>query len=114
LGVRILQGAGYQVIAAENGRQGLDLYKKERGSISLVILDLIMPEMGGRQCLDELLKIDPGVKILVATGYSPNFGSGEEIGAGSRLLVAKPFSKQQLLQAVREVLNGAELQFKTA
>ena len=51
LGKRILERSGYTVLTAANGKEALDLYKRERGNISLVILDLIMPEMGGKQCL---------------------------------------------------------------
>ena len=64
LGARILTKHGYTVLKAANGREALDLFKKERSQISLVILDLIMPEMGGTECLKELLKIDPQVTSL--------------------------------------------------
>ena len=53
LGARILSRAGYTVITANNGKEGLDLFTRERARISLVILDLIMPEMGGKDCLKE-------------------------------------------------------------
>ena len=66
LGKRILERSGYTVLTAANGKEALDLYNREMGKISLVILDLIMPEMGGKQCLEELLKIDPKARVLIA------------------------------------------------
>ena len=68
LGARILSKAGYNVLTATNGKEALDLFEKERTQISLVILDLIMPEMGGKECLKELRKIDPQLKVLIASG----------------------------------------------
>jgi DNA-binding NtrC family response regulator len=70
LSARILTKHGYTVPQAEDGREALHLFKKNRSKISLVILDLIMPEVGGMECLKELLEIDPTANVLVATGYS--------------------------------------------
>ena len=84
LGARILTKHGYTVLQAANGREALDLFKKERSQISLVILDLIMPEMGGTECLKELLKIDPQVNVLVASGYSGDASVKETIQTGRK------------------------------
>jgi len=70
-----------------------------------VILDLIMPEMGGRQCLEELLKIDPQVKVLIASGYSAAGETKKTIKSGARGFVGKPYDMRQVLQAVRQVLD---------
>ncbi len=59
LGRRILRRAGSSVLTAVNGSEALDLYLQNKQKISPVILDLIMPEMGGKHCLDERLKVDP-------------------------------------------------------
>ena len=69
---RILTKAGYSVITASNGREALEVYQQRGSEISLVILDLIMPEMGGKQCLESLLSLDPSVKVVIASGYSAN------------------------------------------
>ena len=105
LGARILTKYGYTVLKVENGREGLDLFKKERSQISLVILDLIMPEMGGTECLKELLKIDPQVKVLVASGYSADASVKETIQMGAKGFVTKPFRVRELLRDVRKVLD---------
>ena len=105
LGIRILGNAGYQVLAARNGKEALDLYKKEGTQISLVILDWIMPEMGGKDCLHELLKINPRVKVLIASGYTTEEATKEPAELGAKGFVAKPFRVKQLLRDVRKTLD---------
>jgi two-component system, cell cycle sensor histidine kinase and response regulator CckA len=105
LGARILTKHGYTVLQAVNGREALDLFKKERSQISLVILDLIMPEMGGTECLKELLKVDPQVKVLIASGYSADTSVKESIQMGAKGFVTKPFRVKELLRDVRRVLD---------
>ncbi|MFH1115975.1 MAG: PAS domain S-box protein [Pseudomonadota bacterium] len=105
LGKRILERSGYTVLTAANGKEALDLYKEERARISLVILDLIMPEMGGKQCLGELLKIDPKARVLIASGFAANGQTKEAIKTGARGFVDKPYNMKGMLQSVREVLD---------
>ena len=97
---------GYTVLQAENGRQALDLFKKERSRISLVILDLIMPEMSGTECLKELLKIDPQVNVLIASGFSAETSVKETIQMGAKGFVTKPFRVKEFLGDVRRILDG--------
>jgi two-component system, cell cycle sensor histidine kinase and response regulator CckA len=106
LGKSILEHSGYTVLTAAKGKEALNLYKKERGNISLVILDLIMPEMGGKECLKGLLKIDPRVKVLIASGYAAEGQTKDTIETGARGFVGKPYNMRQMLQAVREVLDS--------
>ena len=105
LGVRSLTKHGYTVLKAANGREALHLFKKERSRISLVILDLIMPEMGGSECLKQLLKIDPQVNVLVASGFSADASVKETIQMGAKGFVSKPFRVNELLRDVRKVLD---------
>ena len=64
-----------------------------------------MPEMDGKQCLKELLKINPGVNVIVASGYSADGPTKETLQGGARGFVSKPFDMRQLLQTVRKVLD---------
>jgi PAS domain S-box-containing protein len=105
LGARILTNAGYTVLTAANGIEALDLYRKNKKQIALVILDLIMPEMGGDLCLEELLKIEPGVKVLVASGYAPDSATGRPLDLQARGFVSKPFRLKELLCQVRKTLD---------
>ncbi len=108
LGARILSKQGYTVLQAVNGREALDLFKQERSLISLVILDLIMPEMGGMECLKELLRIDPQAKVLVTSGYSADGSVSKTIKLGAKGFVTKPFRVKELLRDVRQLLDEAE------
>jgi len=94
------------VLTAVDGLQALELYRNNRDDISLVILDLIMPSMGGAECLAELLKIDPRVRVLIASGYSGEVTEGEALQRGARGFLGKPFQQQELLQQVRLTLDG--------
>ncbi|MEW6111230.1 MAG: PAS domain S-box protein [Thermodesulfobacteriota bacterium] len=106
LGTRILRRAGYTVLTATNGIEALELYVSQPGIISLVILDLIMPEMGGKQCLEELLKIDPWAKVLVASGYAQSGPARAATQAGAKGFVGKPYDITELLKTVRDVLDA--------
>jgi len=100
----ILESSGYQVILAPNGKEAINIFRLRRNEISLVLLDLIMPEMSGRDCLMELLKIDPLVKTLVVSGYSPEDELSREIGPYIKGFLRKPCRMPELLEAVRGAL----------
>ncbi|MGO9117042.1 MAG: PAS domain S-box protein [Desulfomonilaceae bacterium] len=105
LGELILGETGYKVLTAKNGREALEMYRKEGQSISLVIMDLIMPEMGGMECLKQLLRNDPQVNVVVASGYSADASVKETIRMGAKGFVSKPFRLKELLREVRRVLD---------
>jgi two-component system cell cycle sensor histidine kinase/response regulator CckA len=105
LGKRILERAGYKVITAANRQEALDMYSREPPKISLVILDLVMPQMGGEKCIEELLKIDPKVRVLIASGYSAEKSVRETIQMGAKGFVTKPFRERELLRDVRDILD---------
>jgi PAS domain S-box-containing protein len=106
LGQRILQRAGYKVLVASNGKEALDLYGTEQSTISLVILDLIMPDMGGKECFENLLNIDPQAKVILSSGYASGGTAtlAEQLGAGG--FVGKPYDTKKFLQTVRDVLDS--------
>ncbi len=105
LGETMLTRSGYKVLTAGNGKEALEEYRLNKDEIALVILDLIMPEMGGKQCLEELLKIDPAPKILVASGYSVNGPTKDALAAGAKGFVSKPYDATDFLRMVRKVLD---------
>ena len=90
---------------AENGEQALEVYRREGERIDLVILDLIMPGMGGGKCLEGLLKIDPQAQILIASGYSPDASTKGTLEAGAAAFINKPYDTKKLLDLVRKVLD---------
>jgi len=103
---RILERSGYRVLTAENGEQALNLYTELIGGISLVILDFIMPQMGGKECLEKLCEIDPDVKILVTSGYFVRGLAEEVVQSGAKGFICKPYNMNQMLAAVREALDS--------
>jgi len=105
IGRDILETFGYTVLLAPDGESALELYKERRKHISLVILDLIMPGMGGKQCLEKLLKINPDTKVVIASGYSIDGHAKDALKAGAKAFVSKPYELNKMLQAVRSVLD---------
>jgi len=105
LGVELLTDAGYKVLTATDGEGGLELYRKEQENIDLIILDLVIPGMGGKKCYKEILKINPRAKVLIVSGYSANGPGKEAIEAGAKGFVGKPFDVSHLLETVREILD---------
>jgi two-component system, cell cycle sensor histidine kinase and response regulator CckA len=106
LGKRILERAGYTVITAANGREALDIYAKEQSSIGLVVLDLIMPQMSGEKCLEELVKINSHVKVVVSTGHAPDPRQFRHVTSLAKDLVNKPYQMNEFLAVVRKIFDA--------
>ena len=105
LGDEILSKFGYKILTAPDGESALTLYQEKKESISLIILDLIMPGMGGRRCLEELMNMNPQVKVVIASGYSVNGPAKEALEAGAKGFIEKPYNIKQMLKIVRKVLD---------
>jgi len=105
LGQRVLELCGYTVLMAEDGLQALEVYQAHRGEIGLVVLDVIMPQMGGMECLRRLRGLDPQVKVLISTGYTARGLAQELMAEGALGVVEKPFRIQDFAAVVREVLD---------
>jgi CheY-like chemotaxis protein len=96
---------GYTVVAVSNGNEALSKYVKEGKDISLVILDLIMPEMDGLRCLDEILSFDPMANVMIASGYPEQDVRKKSVETKVRAWINKPYDVTQLLKTVRSVLD---------
>jgi DNA-binding NtrC family response regulator len=107
LGRTILQRYGYQVLLAEDGQDALDIYRRKAGQINLVILDLTMPRLSGRDTFHQLLQIDPDVRVLFSSGYSAEQMT-ESDREGVLGFVNKPYRPQGLAQTVRTALDQAK------
>jgi CheY-like chemotaxis protein len=105
LGMDVLGQAGYTVLTANDGEEALKVYRREHGRIDLIILDLIMPGMGGSKCLEELLKVNPQAQILIASGYSPDASTKGTLQSGAADFINKPYDTKQLLLLVRKILD---------
>jgi len=103
-----LEMLGYSVKMAVNGEQALDIYREHGKFIDLVLLDLNMPGMGGHKCLQELLRLDPTVRVLIASGYSASGQARDTLESGAAGFIGKPYQLRELEAAVRRVLDEKE------
>ena len=103
-GSQILGKFGYDVMTASSGEQALAIYSEE-GDIDLVVLDIGMPGMGGGKCLNELIRMDPQAKVLIASGYSIAGQVKQALNEGAAGYVGKPYQVLDLLTKVRNILD---------
>lgn len=106
VGTEMLQMMGYDVFVARDGREALMLYDENRDRIDMVILDMIMPEMSGGETFDRLKETDPGIKVLLSSGYSLNGRAKDIINRGCKGFIQKPFSVKELSHKIRDVLDN--------
>ena len=105
-GKRLLEKLGYSVLLAANGQQALDMYLERKAEVSLVILDLVMPLMDGVETFYKLRHMDPGVKILVSSGYSEQDKDYGLLAAEASGFVQKPFDLQGISEMVASALKS--------
>ncbi len=101
----ILESLGYTVILARSGEQAIDLYARDQSKVNLVILDLIMPGLNGRKTYDQLNQINPGIKVLLSSGYSLSGEASSILEHGRVGFIQKPYNINDLSKKVREVLG---------
>jgi len=106
---QLLKRFGYTVLCVEDGENALHLFEQERDRIDLVILDLIMPGMGGRRCLKKILEIDPTARVIIASGYSTRGPETQEVVEGAVSFIKKPFAIPEMLKAIRQALGATPL-----
>jgi PAS domain S-box-containing protein len=106
VGKPMLQKIGYGTLVAKSGKEALKIYEQNKDSIDLVILDMIMPEMGGGETYDRLKTINPEIKVLLSTGYSINGQATDILKRGCNGFIQKPFSIEELSQKVRSILDS--------
>jgi two-component system cell cycle sensor histidine kinase/response regulator CckA len=99
MGEMVLSSYGYRVLTANSGQKGLDLFAKCRGEIDLVITDLVMPQMSGREVVERLRANAPEVRVICASGFVRNGGEEDES------YLQKPFTSQDLLRKVKQAFN---------
>jgi two-component system cell cycle sensor histidine kinase/response regulator CckA len=104
-GRRILESQGYSVLLAGDGREALEIYGREKARIDLVLLDLTMPRMSGLETLHGILQLNPGAKVILASGYSANGPGSVALAEGAAAFVQKPFDLRELARAVRAALD---------
>ena len=102
---QILASLGYMPLLARSGKEAIDVYQRNRDRIVMVILDMIMPGMGGGETYDRLKKIDSEIRVLLSSGYSLDGQASEIIDRGCNGFIQKPFNVIQLSRKIKEVLG---------
>lgn len=104
----ILESLGYAVLAARSGKEALGIYRERRGEIALVLLDMVMPGINGEETFGLLKRIDPAVKVILASGYSTNDQIRNMMRNGCCGFLQKPFGNVELAMKIREVIGGGK------
>lgn len=99
----ILEKTGYKTFVASDGESAIQVYEKHKDKIDLIILDLIMPGMSGKRCLEEIIKLNPNAKILITTGYLETQELLSERRWNIKGYLSKPYSVNQLLKKISEI-----------
>jgi two-component system, cell cycle sensor histidine kinase and response regulator CckA len=101
----MLKKLGYKVIVARGGKIGIDIYKREKDKISLVILDIIMPDIEGGRVFSRIKEINPGAKVLLSSGCTINDQVSSILEKGGNGFIQKPFKIKQLSSSIREIIG---------
>ncbi len=105
-GKQMLNLLGYTPIIAFDGEEAVEIYKQQKTKIALVVLDIIMPGIGGGEVYDKLKSIDPDVKVLLSSGYSINVHAKSILDRGCNGFLQKPFDINVLSQRIRRILDN--------
>ena len=105
VGCELLEELGYTVLSALSGREALDLFQKNSNKIDLVIMDMIMPGMGGGETFDRLRNINPNVKVLLSSGYSVDGQATKILRRGCDGFIQKPFNLNQLAEKIGNIMG---------
>lgn len=104
---KIIHSLGYEVLTANSGKEALEIYRKNIDRIKLVILDVVMPQMSGGETFDQLMSINPQVKILMTSGYHIISQVQEILNRGCQGFIEKPFDQSELSLKIEQVLGNS-------
>ena len=102
-----LEFLGYEVLTANDGLEALEVYTRADGQVDVVLLDMIMPKMDGRDCFIELKRLDPNVRVIAISGFSCPERMQELQGLGVAVQLKKPFGRTELSKALRSAISTA-------
>jgi CheY-like chemotaxis protein len=106
LAQRVLADEGYRVVTARDGFQAIDLYRKLRDQVALIILDFTMPVMDGSDVFHELLEINPEVPVVLSSGFAEQDSLRAMLAKGLRGFIPKPYTQEKLLAQIRATLDS--------
>lgn len=94
---------GYRILEASNGKEAVEIYRRERPDI--VLMDIMMPVMSGIDAIKEIRKIDPDAKIVAITAYASSKGD-KALEAGVKLILRKPFTRKEVIKVIEEITKS--------
>jgi PAS domain S-box-containing protein len=103
--VAMLKKMGYSAVPCEDGFEAVEKYREMRDEIDMVILDLVMPKMSGKDTFKALVEINPDVKVLVSSGYSLNDDAQFILDSGAKGFIQKPFRRLAISEKVKNILD---------
>jgi len=106
VGQELLEAMGYSALLARDGREAIELYAKKQEDIDIVLLDIVMPNMGGSETYDKLKEVNPEVKVLLLSGYSIDVKAAEILDRGCNGFIQKPFGAEELSAKIRQILDA--------
>ena len=101
---KMLKNLGYSVFRARSGNEAIETYKNNKDHIDMIILDMVMPQMGGGETYDRLKEIDPDVRVLLSSGYSIDGKAKDILSRGCDGFIHKPFGMKELVGKTKEIL----------
>jgi DNA-binding NtrC family response regulator len=104
--VRILSAHGYQVLEAQDGSDALQVGEQHSGSIDLLLTDMVMPHMNGKELAEQMCDRRPGMRVLFISGYTDNVIAQQGMLDPGVTLLPKPFTMEDLLHKVRSALDS--------
>jgi CheY-like chemotaxis protein len=108
LGVQILEGEGYRVIPARDGLEAVELFAQHSGEVGLVVCDLGLPRLGGKEAFMRMKEINPNVRAIVASGYLEPTMRSEILKAGVIDTIQKPYDFREMLEKIKAVIGKAD------
>jgi nitrogen-specific signal transduction histidine kinase/CheY-like chemotaxis protein len=105
VGQELLEAMGYHVLLASNGEEAIELYEKHGDEIDLVLLDIVMPHMGGGETYERIKEINPDVRVLLLSGYSIDGEATEILERGCNGFIQKPFTMKELSGKIRDIVE---------
>lgn len=104
-GKNVLENLGYQVLEASNGMEAIDIFTTNRRKIALIIIDLVMPKLGGVKAIERIRKIDSDIKVIFTTGYDKNTSLSDNEILATDIILTKPYNVEEFSKTIRNQLD---------
>jgi CheY-like chemotaxis protein len=101
----MLEDMGFETLSAPDGQEAVAIYRQHQSEISCVLLDMTMPKMDGAKCFSQLRKINPGVQVILSSGYTELDATPDFIGKGLAGFIQKPYTPEALQEKMQEVFK---------